>query len=111
MKKKLAGISAAALTFLAVAETANAFNIEVWIDPATWEVLGWQGDVGQTVLNFYDKLASHQDQFGNWHYRYFTAGFFDNAVIEDFYTLQVITNLDFCNNIFYIDRSAKTAYE
>jgi hypothetical protein len=111
MKKKLVCISAAALAFLAATGMAKAMNIEVYINTNTWEVVSVQGDEPGAGLNVLDELASHQDSRGIWHYRYYNAGHFDNVVIEDYVTDAVITNLNLCNNIFYIDRSAKTAYQ
>jgi|SRR5436190_3802222 len=114
MKKSfgIVGRTVSALLFLAGAANGHALNIEFFVDPNTWEFKGWQGDSDGAVVNFADHQASHQDQYGVWHYRYFAGGHFDNVVIETPPpNPRFLLNLPGCNNIFYIDRLAQTAYE
>src|SRR6266496_699033 len=109
MKKRLSSISAAALAFLAVADNAHAVTLIVYVNPTTWAIdcTSFGGDANWP--NFCDKQASHQDQYGNWHYRYYTGGSFDTVVIERSDNHATLQTLSPCNNLFYIDRSVLSA--
>jgi hypothetical protein len=100
---KLIALTVAALVLVA-ATRAHALTLIVYVNPTTWAIdtSGYAGDANPP--NFADTQASHQDQYGYWHYRYYTGGLFDTVVIErsdNHATLQTLS----CNNMFYIDRS------
>ena len=71
---RIVGSTVSAFVFLAGAGKTHALNIEVFVDPNTWIVQDWQGDSPDAFVVFQDQQASHQDQYGNWHSRFFTGG-------------------------------------
>jgi len=106
MKNRLISISAAALAFLAVAGNTLASTLDVWVDPTTWQIISTSFPV-----NGQDAQASHTDQGGLVHYRYYTFGSFAAVNIWNNNSPgQLLESLDGCNNIFYIDRSVPLAY-
>jgi hypothetical protein len=93
---------------IAAATGAQAKTIVVTVNPSTWAitdiypVTGWHRGTR-------DQQVTHIDVYWNQYHLYFTYGRFDTVVFEsdvDNSELQVLS----CKNIFYIDRSAQTAY-
>jgi hypothetical protein len=106
--KSISKLIALAFITLVMAISAQATTLIVYVNTNTWDVTSYGGD-GTYNVDAYQ--ATYYDYYNNPHYRYFIAGLFDTVVIESnvspYPTLQTLTS---CNNIFYIDRSAQTAY-
>lgn len=112
MQNKLLTISAAALAFLAVAGSTLAATLDVYVDPSTWAIAQPPSGINAWA-NDCDTVATHYDQYGNPHYRYYAYGSFNAVNIwnnNNQTQLLWSSGTGGCNNIFYIDRSAGTAY-
>jgi len=113
MKNSLISITAAALGFLAAAGSASSGTLDVYVDPTTWAISSPPNPAAGDAVDGYDIQASHQDQYGVWHYRYYTFGRFGAVNIwnnNNKTQLLWSSGSGGCNNIFYIDRSVATAY-